>query len=54
LISTTALKIRGFRVELNEVDSNLRGQPLICEYKTLLQRDQGEEPTVVSYVVTGR
>ncbi|KAK8056644.1 alpha-aminoadipate reductase [Apiospora rasikravindrae] len=46
------IKIRGFRIELNEIDSNLRGHPLIRECKTLLRRDQNEEPTLVSYIVT--
>ncbi|KAK8026812.1 hypothetical protein PG991_003868 [Apiospora marii] len=46
------IKIRGFRIELNEIDSNLRGHALIRECKTLLRRDQNEEPTLVSYIVT--
>lgn len=46
------VKIRGFRIELNEIDSNLRGHPLIRECKTLLRRDQNEEPTLVSYIVS--
>ncbi|KAK8119233.1 alpha-aminoadipate reductase [Apiospora kogelbergensis] len=46
------VKIRGFRIELNEIDSNLRGHPLIRECKTLLRRDQNEEPKLVSYIVS--
>ncbi|CEJ82947.1 Putative L-aminoadipate-semialdehyde dehydrogenase large subunit [[Torrubiella] hemipterigena] len=45
------VKVRGFRIELNEIDSNLRGHQLVRECKTLLRRDRNEEPTLVSYVV---
>ncbi|KAH8175983.1 male sterility protein [Sarocladium implicatum] len=45
------VKVRGFRIELNEIDSNLRGHRLVRECKTLLRRDRNEEPTLVSYVV---
>ncbi|KAJ4860461.1 AMP-binding enzyme domain-containing protein [Trichoderma breve] len=43
--------VRGFRIELNEIDSNLRGHQLVRECKTLLRRDRNEEPTLVSYIV---
>ncbi|KAK8917506.1 L-2-aminoadipate reductase large subunit [Metarhizium anisopliae] len=43
--------IRGFRVELNEIDANLGGSPLIRDCKTLVRRDRNEEPTLVSYIV---
>lgn len=45
------VKVRGFRIELNEIDTNLRGHNLVRECKTLLRRDRNEEPTLVSYVV---
>jgi L-2-aminoadipate reductase len=45
------VKVRGFRIELNEIDSNLRGHHLVRECKTLLRRDRNEEPTLVSYIV---
>ena len=45
------VKVRGFRIELNEIDSNLRGYHLVRECKTLLRRDRNEEPTLVSYIV---
>lgn len=45
------IKVRGFRIELNEIDSNLRGHHLVRECKTLLRRDRNEEPTLVSYIV---
>lgn len=45
------VKVRGFRIELNEIDSNLRGHNLVRECKTLLRRDRNEEPTLVSYIV---
>ncbi|KAF4460049.1 L-aminoadipate-semialdehyde dehydrogenase large subunit [Fusarium albosuccineum] len=44
-------KIRGFLVELNEIDANLGGSPLIRDCKTLARRDRNEEPTLVSYIV---
>ncbi|OAA56329.1 non-ribosomal peptide synthetase [Niveomyces insectorum RCEF 264] len=45
------VKLRGFRIELTEIDSNLRGHHLVRECKTLLRRDRNEEPTLVSYIV---
>ncbi|RKU41013.1 putative NRPS-like protein biosynthetic cluster [Coniochaeta pulveracea] len=45
------VKVRGFRIELNEIDTNLRGHHLVRECKTLLRRDRNEEPVLVSYVV---
>lgn len=45
------VKVRGFRIELNEIDSNLRGHHLVRECKTLLRRDRNEEPTLVSYII---
>jgi L-2-aminoadipate reductase len=45
------VKVRGFRIELNEIDGNLRGHHLVRECKTLLRRDRNEEPTLVSYIV---
>ncbi|KAH8803246.1 non-ribosomal peptide synthetase [Xylogone sp. PMI_703] len=48
------VKVRGFRIELNEIASNLRGHHLVRECKTLLRRDRNEEPTLVSYIVPER
>lgn len=48
------VKVRGFRIELSEIDSNLRGHHLVRECKTLLRRDRNEEPTLVSYIVPER
>jgi L-aminoadipate-semialdehyde dehydrogenase len=45
------VKVRGFRIELNEIDANLKGHRLVRECKTLLRRDRNEEPTLVSYIV---
>uniref|UniRef100_A0A0D2Y4B3 L-aminoadipate-semialdehyde dehydrogenase n=1 Tax=Fusarium oxysporum (strain Fo5176) TaxID=660025 RepID=A0A0D2Y4B3_FUSOF len=45
------VKVRGFRIELNEIDTNLKGHRLVRECKTLLRRDRNEEPTLVSYIV---
>ncbi|KAL7932104.1 hypothetical protein V8C35DRAFT_282083 [Trichoderma chlorosporum] len=45
------VKVRGFRIELNEIDTNLRGYHLVRECKTLLRRDRNEEPTLISYIV---
>lgn len=44
-------KIRGFRVELNDIDSNLCLNPLIRDCKALVRRDRYEEPILVSYIV---
>lgn len=38
-------------MELNEIDANLSGSPLIRDCKTLVRRDRNEEPTLVSYIV---
>ncbi|MCJ1378412.1 large subunit of alpha-aminoadipate reductase [Xylographa soralifera] len=45
------IKIRGFRVELGEIDTLLSQHFLVRENCTLLRRDKDEEPTLVSYVV---
>ena len=45
------IKIRGFRVELGEIDTHLSQHPLIRENVTLLRRDHNEEQILVSYYV---
>ncbi|KAF5018359.1 hypothetical protein F66182_9659 [Fusarium sp. NRRL 66182] len=45
-------KVRVFRIELNEIDSKLRGHHLVRECKTLLRKDRDQEPTLVSYIVS--
>ena len=45
------IKIRGFRVELGEIDTLLSQHFLVRENCTLLRRDKDEEPILVSYVV---
>lgn len=45
------VKIRGFRIELGEIDAHLSHHPFVRENVTLVRRDEGEEPTLVSYIV---
>lgn len=45
------IKIRGFRVELGEIDTHLSKHPLVRENVTLVRRDKYEEKTLVSYIV---
>jgi L-aminoadipate-semialdehyde dehydrogenase len=45
------VKIRGFRIELGEIDTHLSHHPFIRENVTLVRRNEGEEPTLVSYIV---
>jgi L-2-aminoadipate reductase len=45
------VKIRNFRIELNNIDNNLSQNPLIRDCKILVQRDRNEESTLVSYIV---
>ncbi len=44
------VKTCGFRIELNEIDTNLSSNPLIRDCKTLIRRDRNEEPMLVSYI----
>ena len=45
------MKIRGFRVELGEIDTHLSKHPLIRENVTLVRRDKDEEKSLISYIV---
>ena len=45
------IKIRGFRVELGEIDTHLSRHPLVRENVTLVRRDKDEEKVLVSYFV---
>ncbi|KAF2864941.1 L-aminoadipate-semialdehyde dehydrogenase large subunit [Massariosphaeria phaeospora] len=45
------VKIRGFRIELGEIDTHLSHHPFVRENVTMIRRDEGEEPTLVSYIV---
>lgn len=45
------IKIRGFRVELGEIDTHLSQHPLVRENVTLYRRNHNEEHILVSYYV---
>ncbi|KAF7554177.1 hypothetical protein G7046_g6898 [Stylonectria norvegica] len=45
------VNVRGFRIELNEIDNNWRGHHVVRECKTLPRTDRDEESTLVSYIV---
>ena len=45
------IKLRGFRIELREIDTFLVQHPLVREAVTLCKRDQNEEHLLVSYFV---
>lgn len=45
------LQLRGYRIELNEIDGKLSQFPLIRFGKTLVRRNKSEEPILVSYIV---
>jgi amino acid adenylation domain-containing protein len=45
------VKVRGFRVELGEVDAAIRAIPGVAQVATVLQHDGGAEPQLVAYVV---
>ncbi|WP_275436701.1 non-ribosomal peptide synthetase [Vibrio sp. Of14-4] len=47
----TQVKVRGFRVELGEIESQLLQNPWVSEAITCVQSAAGAEPTLVSYVV---
>jgi|FEC22Drversion2_1045045.scaffolds.fasta_scaffold00379_19 amino acid adenylation domain-containing protein len=46
------VKLRGFRIELEEIESALRQSPDIRECAVLLHQDPGADPVLVAYVVT--
>jgi amino acid adenylation domain-containing protein len=48
------VKVRGFRVELPEIDAVLRGHPRVREAVTLLREDEPGQPRLVSYAVLER
>ena len=45
------VKIRGFRIELGEIDTHLSKHPFVQENVTLVRREAGQEPYLVSYIV---
>jgi amino acid adenylation domain-containing protein len=47
------VKIRGFRIELNEIESLLARHPAVKECAVLARSDNGSEPHLVAYLVTG-
>jgi len=47
------VKIRGFRIELTEIESMLARHPAVKECAVLARSDDGAEPRLVAYLVTG-
>jgi acyl-coenzyme A synthetase/AMP-(fatty) acid ligase/acyl carrier protein len=47
------VKIRGFRIELSEIESMLARHPAVKECAVLARSDNGSEPHLVAYLVTG-
>jgi amino acid adenylation domain-containing protein len=47
------VKIRGFRIELSEIESMLARHPAVKECAVLARSDNGSEPRLVAYLVTG-
>ncbi|GAO13845.1 hypothetical protein UVI_02004360 [Ustilaginoidea virens] len=45
------IKIRGFRMELGEIDACLSQHPFVRENVTIVRRDRNEEQTLVTYFV---
>jgi amino acid adenylation domain-containing protein len=48
------VKIRGFRIELSEIESMLARHPSVKECAVLARSDNGSEPRLVAYLVTGQ
>jgi acyl-coenzyme A synthetase/AMP-(fatty) acid ligase/acyl carrier protein len=48
------VKIRGFRIELTEIESMLARHPAVKECAVLARTDDGAEPRLVAYLVTGQ
>jgi amino acid adenylation domain-containing protein len=48
------VKIRGFRIELSEIESMLARHPAVKECAVLARSDNGSEPRLVAYLVTGQ
>jgi acyl-coenzyme A synthetase/AMP-(fatty) acid ligase/acyl carrier protein len=48
------VKIRGFRIELTEIESRLMRHPAVKECAVLARNDDGAEPRLVGYIVTGQ
>ena len=47
------VKIRGFRIELTEIESMLARHPAVKDCAVLARTDDGAEPRLVAYLVTG-
>jgi acyl carrier protein len=47
------VKIRGFRIELTDIESMLARHPSVKECAVLARSDNGSEPRLVAYLVTG-
>ncbi|MBI3789506.1 MAG: AMP-binding protein [Gemmatimonadetes bacterium] len=45
------VKVRGYRVELGEIEQVLRGNPGVAQVAVVLRTDEGREPALVAYVV---